>query len=91
MQKLSVSALKIDQAFVRTLGSDPNNQKIVRAILHLAESLGRETIAEGVQDEGAAAFLREWGCGYGQGYGLHRPAPSQDLLRFVEERQRAAR
>jgi diguanylate cyclase (GGDEF)-like protein len=91
LQKLSVSALKIDQAFVKTLGSDPNNQKIVRAILHLAESLGLETIAEGVEDERAVALLREWGCDYGQGYGLHRPAPSQDLLRFVEERQRAAR
>jgi sensor c-di-GMP phosphodiesterase-like protein len=91
LQKLRVSALKIDQAFVKTLGSDQNNQKIVRAILHLAKSLGLETIAEGVEDEGALALLREWGCDYGQGYCLHRPAPSQDLLRFIEERQRTAR
>jgi len=91
LQKLSVSALKIDQAFIKTLGSDPNNQKIVRAILHLAKSLGLETIAEGVEDERAISLLREWGCDYGQGYALHRPAPSQELLRFIEERQRAAR
>ena len=86
-----MSSLKIDQAFVKTLASDSNNQKIVRAILHLAKSLGLETIAEGVDDERAVTLLREWGCDYGQGYGLHRPAPSQDFLRFVDERKRAQR
>ncbi len=90
LQKLRVSALKIDQEFVKTLASDPNNQKIVRSILHLTKALGLETIAEGVDDEGAIALLREWGCDYGQGYGLHRPAPSQDLLRFIAERRRNA-
>ena len=90
LQKLRVSALKIDQAFVKTLASDANNQKIVRAILHLANSLGLETVAEGVEDERAIALLREWGCDYAQGYGLHRPSPSQDLLRFIEDRRRAA-
>ena len=61
-----------------------------RAILHLASSLGLETVAEGVEDERAIALLREWGCNYAQGYGLHRPSPSQDLLRFIEDRRRAA-
>jgi diguanylate cyclase (GGDEF)-like protein len=91
LQKLRVSALKIDQAFVKTIASDSNNQKIVRAILHLAKSLGLETIAEGVDDERAVTLLREWGCDYGQGYGLHRPAPSQDFQRFVDERKRVQR
>jgi EAL domain-containing protein (putative c-di-GMP-specific phosphodiesterase class I) len=91
LQKLRVSALKIDQEFVKMLASEPNNQKIVRAILHLASSLGLETVAEGVEDERALALLREWGCDYAQGYGVHRPAPSQDLLRFIEERRSAAR
>jgi diguanylate cyclase len=88
LQKLRVSALKIDQEFIKTLATDANNQKIVRSILHLAKSLGLETVAEGVEDEHAIALLREWGCDYGQGYGLHAPAPVQDLLRFIEERRR---
>ena len=67
LQKLRVSALKIDQEFIKTLATDPNNQKIVRAILHLASSLGLETVAEGVEDERAIALLREWGCNYAQG------------------------
>jgi len=91
LQKLSVSALKIDQSFVRTLASDGNNQKIVRAILQLAASLGLHTIAEGVEDEASLALLREWGCGHAQGYGVHRPAPSQEFLQFVVQRRAAAR
>ena len=91
LQRLRVSTLKIDQAFVKTLASNSNNQKIVRSILHLAKSLGLETVAEGVEDERTVMLLREWGCDYGQGYGLHRPAPAQELLRFIEERQRAER
>ena len=90
LQKLRVSALKIDQEFVKMLASEPNNQKIVRAILHLASSLGLETVAEGVEDDRAFALLREWGCDYAQGFGVHRPAPPQDLLRFIEQRRSAA-
>lgn len=84
LQKLRVSCLKIDQAFVKTLATDSNNQKIVQLILHLAKSLGLETVAEGIEDKDAAALLREWGCDYGQGYFFHRPAPSSELLRFIE-------
>lgn len=90
LQKLQVSCLKIDQSFVKTLATNPQNQKIVRAILHLAHSLGLETVAEGVEDMAAAALLRDWGCDYGQGYGFHRPAPSADFMRFVSERKAEA-
>ena len=89
LQKLPISTLKIDQAFVKTLASDTRNQKIVRSILHLAKSLGLETVADGVDDQEALALLREWGCDYGQGYGIHRPAPAQELTRLLEERRRA--
>ena len=90
LQKLRVSTLKIDQQFIKTLASDANNQKIVRSILHLAKSLDLETVAEGVETQDALALLRDWGCDYGQGYGIHRPSPSAELLRFLEERRRGA-
>jgi diguanylate cyclase (GGDEF)-like protein len=85
LQKLRVSTLKIDQEFIKTLATDANNRKIVQAILQLAKSLDLRTVAEGVETQEALALLREWGCDYGQGYAIHRPAPSQDLLRFLEE------
>ena len=90
LQKLRVSTLKIDQEFVKTLASDANNQKIVQSIIHLAKSLGLETVAEGVEDDGALSLLRAYGCDYGQGYGVHRPASSQDFMRFLDESRRSA-
>lgn len=84
LQKMHASALKIDQVFIKTLASDPNNQKIVRAILLLAQSLGLETVAEGIEDCAALSLLRDWGCDYGQGYAIHRPAPASEFLRFLE-------
>ena len=87
LQQLRVSTLKIDQAFVKTLASDTNNQKIVRAILQLARALGLDTVAEGVEDEASLALLRDWGCDYAQGYAVHRPAPSLELLQFVAQRR----
>ena len=84
LQKMHASALKIDQVFIKTLATDPNNQKIVRAILLLARSLGLETVAEGIEDYACLVLLREWGCDYGQGYAIHRPAPEAEFLRFLE-------
>ncbi|MGN6581040.1 MAG: putative bifunctional diguanylate cyclase/phosphodiesterase [Bordetella sp.] len=89
LQKMRASALKIDQVFIKTLATNPNNQKIVRAILLLAQSLGLETVAEGIEDYASLALLREWGCEYGQGYAIHRPAPETDFLRFLESRTSA--
>lgn len=87
LQKLRVSTLKIDQEFVRTLATDPSNQKIVRLILHLADSLGLQTVAEGVEDEQALDLLRDWGCQLAQGYVIHRPAPADEVTVMLAERQ----
>lgn len=89
LQKLRVSTLKIDQTFVRTLATDANNQKIVRTILHLADALGLMTVAEGIEDQRSLDLLRDWGCHYGQGYLIHRPAPAAQISQFLEERDRS--
>ncbi|HVY05223.1 MAG TPA: bifunctional diguanylate cyclase/phosphodiesterase [Burkholderiales bacterium] len=86
LQKLQVSCLKIDQTFIRMLRTNESDQKIVRSILHMAEALGLDTVAEGVEDLETASLLREWGCDYGQGYGFHRPSPSDEFLRFLVQR-----
>ena len=87
LKKLPVSALKIDQAFVRQLAQDVSDQKIVRTIIGLAKALDLDSVAEGVEDETALALLREWGCTYAQGYGLHRPAPYEKFLAWMEDKR----
>jgi diguanylate cyclase len=84
LKNLPVSALKIDQAFVKRLAHDSNDQKIVRAILGLARSLDLESVAEGVEDGAALELLREWGCDYAQGFTVHRPQPYDQLLAWIE-------
>ncbi len=84
LKNLPVSALKIDQSFVKRLTHDVNDQKIVQTILGLANALDLETVAEGIEDGGALALLRDWGCTFGQGFHIHRPAPSADFLTWME-------
>ena len=91
LQKLRGSTLKIDREFVGTLATDRSNQKIVRSILNLAESLGLQTVAEGVEDEQALDLLREWGCDQAQGYAIHRPAPAEEVSLMLAERARLGR
>ena len=84
LKKLPVSAIKIDQSFVKNLTHDADDQKIVRTILGLAKALDLETVGEGIEDAGALALLRDWGCDFGQGFYIHRPSPCSDFLTWME-------
>jgi diguanylate cyclase (GGDEF)-like protein/PAS domain S-box-containing protein len=67
--------LKIDVEFVRDINTDPTDKEIVRSIVGIARTLGKETIAEGVESPGVLQTLRELGVGYAQGFQLGRPEP----------------
>ena len=70
---LPIDNLKIDMSFVRNLRADSNEAAVVRAIILLGTSLGKEVIAEGVETQEQFEILRELGCAVGQGYFLSRP------------------
>lgn len=75
LKTLPVRYLKIDVEFVRNLGSSRANQHLVKAVVNLAQGFGKETIAEGVEDEWTVELLRVYGVDFAQGYHLGRPAP----------------
>jgi diguanylate cyclase (GGDEF)-like protein/PAS domain S-box-containing protein len=84
LKKFKVYKLKIDQSFVRDISTDSEDRAIVGAIIHMAKSLGLQTIAEGVETAGQLAYLREQGCDEMQGYFFSRPIPApqfEELLR----------
>jgi diguanylate cyclase (GGDEF)-like protein len=73
LKHVPVSYLKIDMDFVKELRTSPADQRVVRAIVNIAEGLGQRTIAEGVEDAETLALLREYGVGFAQGYYIGRP------------------
>jgi EAL domain-containing protein (putative c-di-GMP-specific phosphodiesterase class I) len=76
--------LEIDRSFVCELESNASDRTLTRAIAALAQSLAIETIAEGVETEAQAQFLRECGCNHFQGHLLSRPLPAPDFERYLE-------
>lgn len=86
LKKFKINKLKIDQSFVSGLAEDPESQAIVTAIIMLAESLGFQTIAEGVETEKQLEFLRSKGCGEGQGYYFSKPLKVSEFEAFMSSR-----
>ncbi len=67
LRKLGVDIVKIDGAFVQNIARSADDRAFVQTLIDLARRLQIKTVAEWVQDEEAAAMLREWGCDYIQG------------------------
>ncbi len=84
LHEMHVDELKIDISFVRRL-NDPRGLSMTQAIINLARALNLETVAEGVEDEDAAAKLRELGVDYLQGYHFAKPMPREDFERWLAQ------
>jgi EAL domain-containing protein (putative c-di-GMP-specific phosphodiesterase class I) len=75
LKHLPCRYLKIDGEFIRSLSSSAADQVFVRAMVELARGLGKETIAEFVEDAQTLALITELGVDYAQGYFVGRPEP----------------
>lgn len=75
IRRFSVSRIKIDRSFVMKVDRDPEQQRLIGAILTMAERLELETLAEGVETVGEHALLAQLGCDHVQGFGIGRPMP----------------
>ena len=84
IRRFAVSRIKVDRSFVTKVDEDREQQKMVAAILSMAEQLGLETIAEGVETPGEHTMMAQLGCGHVQGFGIGRPMPVDETMDWIE-------
>ncbi|PAS98324.1 MAG: diguanylate cyclase [Candidatus Dactylopiibacterium carminicum] len=82
-RKLPVDAVKIDRSFVRDMLGNRNDQALVRSIVSMARTLGRQVIAEGVETLEHGDYLIDYGCDQAQGFGVARPMPPEMLPDWI--------
>jgi EAL domain-containing protein (putative c-di-GMP-specific phosphodiesterase class I) len=75
LPKFPFDEIKIDRSFVHGALADAGNRAIIRATVQLAADLDMAVVAEGVETAEQAAFLRDIGCRFMQGYLFGKPAP----------------
>ena len=88
LSSLPIDSLKIDRSFIDGLTSRAADATIVRTILDLGRSLGRQVVAEGIETLAQLAALRELGCTMGQGYQLSAPLSAQAVDALLEQLER---
>ncbi len=79
LRQLPTQTIKIDQSFVQGAARNPADRDITEAIIALAHKLRLGTVAEGIETEAQAAWLREAGCGVGQGFLFVPPLPPDQV------------
>jgi predicted signal transduction protein with EAL and GGDEF domain len=84
LRRFPIDTLKIDRTFITDIGSESGNG-IVNAIVSMAQALGLDLIAEGVETQEQAAYLRERGCYSIQGYLISKPVPIDELVKLCQD------
>jgi len=87
LKQLPAHTRKIDQSFVRTMLTEREDLSILQGVLGLAEAFNRQAIAEGVETPMHGLMLLQLGCEWGQGFGIARPMPAQDIPLWMAQWQ----
>ncbi|MCM4078395.1 putative bifunctional diguanylate cyclase/phosphodiesterase [Paractinoplanes hotanensis] len=85
LRRFPVDTLKIDRSFVERLGALTDDTALADTIVQLGKSLGMATVAEGIEEFGQLAALRDMGCHFAQGYYFSRPVPAAEAGRLFLE------
>lgn len=90
LKRFPIDTLKLDQAFVRGVMTDPSDAAIVSAVISMAHSLDLEVVAEGVETEGQLSFLQGHHCDIIQGFLFSAPLPVDEMVSYLTMRRSAA-
>ena len=86
LHRFPVNTLKIDRSFVGRIGEAAENIEIVRTVVSLAENMGMEVVAEGVETLSQLMQLRKLKCQYGQGYLFSRPVDAEMVDSWISKK-----
>ena len=77
--------LKLDMGFVQNIGLSRKNNNILISLIELSHRLDLKVIAEGVETEEQAEFLKNYGCDYLQGYYYAKPMPQEEFEKLLDQ------
>jgi EAL domain-containing protein (putative c-di-GMP-specific phosphodiesterase class I) len=87
LSRMPIDLLKLDRAFIAELGTQ-HERGLVSGVIHLAQSLGIDTVAEGVETPEQVRELRAAGCAFAQGYFFAKPLDASRVTPFALQRAR---
>ncbi len=87
LRSLPINLIKIDQSFVKDIYHSKDDFEIVQSITMLAKSLGKEVLAEGIEDEKCLSKIKQLDINKGQGYFFSKPMPYEEFVEWVKSQQ----
>ncbi len=85
LRHFTADVLKLDRSFIAHLDAGDQTVALVQGILDVADRMGLDVTAEGIEEERQLDLLREFGCPFGQGYLFARPMPADEFAELVRE------
>ncbi|QUM87719.1 EAL domain-containing protein [Moritella sp. 36] len=85
LQKFPFDKLKIDRAFLQNMHESDSDRELVNAIIAMAKALNLKVVAEGIEDQWHADYLRSMHCEYGQGYFYSKPVPAKEFEALLHQ------
>lgn len=85
LRHLPINSLKIDRSFIKTLPENTSDRQITSAIIAMANALGLDVVAEGVETQAQQEFLLSAGCQFGQGYWFGKAMEQQQILPLLQQ------
>lgn len=83
IRQFSIARIKIDRSFVSQIDDDREQQDMVAAIMTMADRLGVDALAEGVETQAEEMMLARLGCGHIQGFGVAHPMPLSETSSWI--------
>lgn len=87
LQRLPVTKVKLDRAFIQNIDTNKHDRILAKNIINLCHELGKITVAEGIETESQLKTLQELGCDLGQGYFFSRPLSTDAINERIISQQ----